>query len=281
MDSGKIKIALIQNPQFVNKQETLSSIEKLIIEAAETQAEYVFLAECFNSLYRKDALHANAEDFSSETAPTINLLKKLSQSLKIFILGSIPEFDSTTQKYYNTSICFDPSGKLIAKHRKIHLFDIDIPGTITSIESETFQAGSQITVFDAGKLKIGMAICYDIRFPELSLLMTKKGAQLLFFPAAFNQTTGPLHWELLLRSRALDNQLFVVGVSPARYIQDPNYYQAWGHSTATDPMGKVLVTCEQEAKVLIQELDLSYVEEVRTQLPYQKQKRYDLYKVEG
>jgi len=280
MQAQKIKISLIQSPHFIDKQVTLSNLEKLITEAAENKAKYVFLGECFNSLYRKDALHANSEDFSSHTSPTISLLRKLSKSLEIFVLGSLPELDPLTQNHYNTAVCFNPSGELIAKHRKLHLFDIDIPGKITSKESETFQSGSQITVFEAGPVKIGMAICYDLRFPELSLIMTKKGAQILFFPAAFNQTTGPLHWDLLLRSRALDNQVYVVGVSPARFQEDPTYYQAWGHSGVADPMGKIMVSCEQEVTILYQEVDLEYIEQVRTQLPYQKQKRLDLYKVE-
>ena len=280
MEAKKIKIALIQNQQSLIKEETLLILKKVITEAA-TQAKYIFLGECFNSLYKKDVLHTNAEDFLSETSPTISLLKSLSKSLDVYLFGSLPEYDSLTKKYYNTAVAFNPLGELIAKHRKIHLFDIDIPGKITSKESETFQAGSQITVFNAGNVKIGMAICYDIRFPELSLLMANKGAEILYYPAAFNQITGPLHWELLIRSRALDNQVFVLGVSPATFTQDKNFYQAWGHSSVVDPMGKVLATCEAEPNVIYQEIDLEYIEEIRMQLPYQKQKRYDLYKLEG
>lgn len=279
--SSKIKLAVIQNEQFLEKSSILQSISQQIQEAAKNGAKYVFLGECFNSLYKKDLLHSHSEVFDAETSHTIAFLKEFSKSLQIYLFGSIPEYDPQTNSHYNTAFAFDDSGKLIAKHRKIHLFDIDIPGKITSKESEVFQAGSQITVFQAGVLKIGMAICYDIRFSELSLLMAKKGAQLLYYPSAFNQTTGPLHWELLLRARALDNQVFVVGASPARFTQDLSVYQAWGHSTVVDPMGKVLKTCGDLPEILYEEINLENVEEIRSQLPYNKQKRNDLYRVEG
>ena len=258
-----IKLAVVQNEQFLEKSSILHSISLQIQEAAKNGAKYVFLGECFNCLYKKDLLHSQSEAFDCETAPTVLFLQELSKSLKIYLFGSIPEHDPQTNTYYNTAFAFDDSGKLIAKHRKIHLFDIDIPGKITSKESEVFQAGSQITVFQAGLVKIGMAICYDIRFPELSLLMAKKGAQILFYPSAFNQTTGPLHWELLLRARALDNQVFVVGASPARYTKDLSVYQAWGHSSVVDPMGKVLKTCGDVPEILYEEINLESVEEIR------------------
>lgn len=280
MERKTLRIALIQNPLSLDKSETLSAVEKLILEAVQKQPDFIFLGECFNSLYQRQALHSNAEDFSNPGSQTISLLSSLSKSLQVYIFGSIPEFDPSSGIYYNTAFCFAPSGELIGKHRKLHLFDIDIPGKITSKESETFGSGSEVTVFEAAGVRIGMAICYDIRFPELSLLMTKKGAQILYFPAAFNQITGPLHWELLVRSRALDNQLFVVGVSPARYFQDESYYQAWGHSSVADPMGKILVSCEQEPVILHQEIDLELIKQTRTMLPYQVQKRSDLYRVE-
>ena len=120
--------------------------------------------------------------------------------------GSVPE-KTTEGKHYNTSLVFDRNGQLIAKHRKIHLFDVDFPGKITFKESDFLCPGDSPTVFDTEYGKIGLAICYDMRFPELSLLMAKAGARVLIYPSMFNQTTGPLHWELVLRSRAVDNQV--------------------------------------------------------------------------
>ena len=127
---------------------------------------------------------------------------------------------------------------------------------------------------------MGLGICYDIRFLELAMLMAKKGARVLIYPGSFNHTTGPLHWELLLRGRALDNQCFAVGVSVAQYKEDPKVYQAWGHSTLVDPFGKVLVSFNEDPNVAYYDIDPNYTSEVREQIPISKQKRHDLYKLE-
>jgi omega-amidase len=192
--------------------------------------------------------------------------------------GSIPEVDDN-KNYYNTSLVFDKQGAMIAKYRKAHLFDIDIPGKVTYKESAIFAPGDQMVVFDTEFCKMGIAICYDIRFPELALLMAKKGAKVLFYPSNFTMATGPLHWELLLKCRALDNQTYVAGCSQVKYTDDPNVYQSWGHSTIVDPMGKVLESCEFEEKVLYTDIDLDYLDSVRNQIPNKAQKRYDIYNI--
>ena len=154
---------------------------------------------------------------------------------KVWIIGgSIPERDG--DNVYNTCIVVNPEGSIVAKHRKVHLFDIDVPGKITFKESDTLSAGNQLTVFDTPFCRIGLGICYDMRFPEQSQLMKDAGAEMIVFPGAFNLTTGPAHWELLLRGRAVDNQLYVAGVSPAR--NPSSDYKAWGHSTLVSPWGK-------------------------------------------
>mmetsp|Transcript_12252 Transcript_12252/g.10555 ORF Transcript_12252/g.10555 Transcript_12252/m.10555 type:complete len:133 (+) Transcript_12252:159-557(+) len=132
------------------------------------------------------------------------MLQETAKKNNIYLVGgTIPEKEGDF--IYNTSLVFDRTGQVIGKHRKVHLFDIDIPGKITFKESEYLKPGNQITIVDTEYGKIGIAICYDMRFPELALLMSKKGAKMLVYSGCFNQTTGPLHWELILRSRALDN----------------------------------------------------------------------------
>ena len=123
----------------------------------------------------------------------------------------------------------------------MHLFDINIPGKITYYESETFNKGEKVCVFDTIYCKMGIGICYDLRFPELAMLMRQRGANFLIYPGSFNLTTGPLHWELLIRARSLDSQCYVCAVSAAQYKDDPSIYQAYAHSTLVDPFGRVLV----------------------------------------
>ncbi len=123
---------------------------------------------------------------------------------------------------------FDNKGVLIAKHRKVHLFDIDVKGGVTFKESDTLTAGNKITLFNTPWGKLGVMICYDIRFPELSRIMAVKGAKIIFTPAAFNMTTGPAHWDTLFKSRALDNQVYMVGVAPAR--DENSNYISYGNS---------------------------------------------------
>lgn len=170
--------------------------------------------------------------------------------------GSIPERKDT--KLYNTSLTFSPNGKLLAVHRKVHLFDIDVPGKIRFQESEVLTGGQTLTEVETEYGKLGVAICYDVRFPEMAMIAARKGAVAMIYPGAFNLTyvpllsnitnlsTGPLHWELLARARAIDNQIYVAMCSPARDMDAS--YSAWGHSTIVDPNGEIIAkagVCEE------------------------------------
>lgn len=173
---------------------------------------------------------------------------------------------------------FSPSGDILAKHRKMHLFDIDIPGKITFKESDTLSAGDSLTMFDTPYGKCGVGICYDMRFPHLAMLMRDAGCKMLFYPGAFNMTTGPAHWELLQRARALDTQSYVATISPAR--NPDSGYQAWGHSTVVNPWGEVEATTVERPAIVYADLALARVEEVRAQIPVSVQWRKDIYSLE-
>jgi len=215
-----------------------------------------------------------AEDISN--GPSAAMLQQAAKSNNVYLIGgSIPEKQG--DKLYNTSLSFGPDGTLLGKHRKVHLFDIDVPGKMTFKESDTLSSGNNITVLDTEYCKIGVAICYDIRFPELGQLMQTRGCQFICYPGAFNMTTGPAHWELLQRARALDNQLYVATISPARDVSAD--YVAWGHSTVVNPWGEVIVKAEAEATIIYADIDLARVATVRDQIPVLKQKRHDLYEV--
>ncbi|KAG6850468.1 hypothetical protein H0H93_012889 [Arthromyces matolae] len=167
-------------------------------------------------------------------------------------------------------------GDLVATHRKVHLFDIDIPGKIKFKESETLSGGATTNFFDTDFARIGLGICYDIRFPELAMISARKGCHVLVYPGAFNLTTGPLHWELLQRARAVDNQVFMTMCSPARDLRAG--YHAWGHSMVVDPMAKVLVEAAEGEEIIYADIDAKLLEEARAGIPVTTQRRFDVYK---
>ncbi|GJY01589.1 omega-amidase, chloroplastic [Tanacetum coccineum] len=274
---SEFKIGLCQLSVTADKERNIAHARLAIKEAAEKGAMLVLLPEIWNSPYANESFPVYAEDIDAgvDSSPSTAMLSEVAHSLKITIVGgSIPE--RCGDKLYNTCCVFDTDGKLKAKHRKIHLFDINIPGKITFEESKTLTAGETPTVVDTDVGRIGIGICYDIQFQELAMLYAARGAHLLCYPGAFNMTTGPLHWELLQRARAVDNQLYVATCSPARDAESGGYV-AWGHSTLVGPFGEVLATTEHNEATIIAEIDYSLMELRRTNLPLQKQRRGDLY----
>jgi len=190
--------------------------------------------------------------------------------------GSIPEFWQETNKYYNTSLTFGPDGKLLATHRKVHLFDIDIPGKISFHESEVLSPGNKVTIVDLPEYgKIAVAICYDIRFPELATIGARKGCFLLLYPGAFNLTTGAMHWDLLARGRAVDNQVYVGLCSPARDMEAD--YHAWGHSVLVNPNASIQSQLDEHESIAYADLDGDTIAETRKGIPVYTQRRFDVY----
>lgn len=158
----------------------------------------------------------------------------------------------------------------------MHLFDIDIPGKITFKESKVLTPGNEFSTFDINEFKIGLGICYDLRFPEFSsILTTKAGCNVLVFPSAFNTTTGPLHWHILQRGRAIDSQSYVITASPARNIDSE--YNAYGHSMIVNPMGQILAEAAEDEEIIYADIKLEDVTEMRSNIPIHQQKRKDIY----
>ncbi|CAD6337305.1 unnamed protein product [Miscanthus lutarioriparius] len=209
-----------------------------------------------------ETLPSYAEDIDGGESPSISMLSELAAARKITIVGgSIPE--KASGKVFNTCCVIGPDGQILAKHRKLHLFEIDIPGDIKLKESDTFTGGQKTTIVDTDVGRIGIGICHDIRFPELAMLYRSKGAHLICYPSAFNMSTGELLWDLMQKSRAVDNQLFVATCSPAR---DPNAnsdYMIWGHSSLIGPFGEVLAAAGHEEATVIGEIDLSTIQSTR------------------
>ena len=271
---SKIKLALCQMNVVDDKESNLEKASILINKSIENNADFIILPEMFNCPYSNDKFMEYGEE--ERDSITLNTISKLAKDNNIYILaGSIPEKDN--EKLYNTSYLFDKKGEIIAKHRKMHLFDIDVKDKITFKESEVLTAGDEYTVADTEFGKIGIGICYDVRFVELARIMVENGAQILFYPGAFNMTTGPAHWELLFRSRALDNQVFCVGVAPA--LNESASYHSYGHSIITNPWGEVITQADEKEDLIIAEIDLSEIKKVREEIPLLKNKRNDLYKI--
>lgn len=271
---NKIKLALCQMNVVDDKEGNLEKASSMIVDSVDADADFIILPEMFNCPYSNDKFIEYAEE--EHESPTLNTISQLAKANDVYILaGSIPERESG--RLYNTSYMFDKTGKIIAKHRKMHLFDIDVKDRITFKESDVLTAGDDFTVVDTEFGKIGIGICYDVRFVELARIMAENGASILFYPGAFNQTTGPAHWELLFRSRALDNQVFCVGVAPALNL-DASYH-SYGHSIVANPWGEVMVQAGEKEELLICEIDLSEIKKVREEIPVLKNKRKDLYEV--
>jgi len=267
-----VKIAQIQMKVTADKEENLRHAAELIRSAG--AVDMAVLPEMFCCPYDNACFREYGE---AEGGAAYQMLSALAREKSIYLVGgSLPELCG--DKVYNTCYVFDPQGNCIARHRKTHLFDIDVEGGQCFRESDTLSAGRDVTLFDTPWGKMGVCICFDLRFEELSRLMALQGAKVIIVPAAFNMTTGPAHWELLFRQRAVDNQLFTVGTSPAR---DENAsYIAWGHSIVCDPWGTVLSQADAGEAVLVTELNMQRVDAVRRQLPILSARREDLYEIQ-
>ncbi|KAH9001659.1 carbon-nitrogen hydrolase [Lactarius akahatsu] len=244
----------------------------------------VTLQECFNSPYGHVHFPVYAEsigfrkgekyDIDASQSESVKMLSEAAKTEGVWLLGgSIPEKDPSDGNVYNTSTVYSPQGELVATHRKVHLFDIDIPGKITFKESETLTGGSTTNFFDTEFARVGLGICYDVRFPELAAISAR--CQVLIYPGAFNMTTGPLHWELLQRARAVDNQVYFSMCSPARDLTAG--YHAWGHSLVVDPMGSKLVEAEDGEAILHTRIDPKTFNDARAGIPVTVQRRFDVY----
>ena len=270
---SKIKVGLIQMKVKDKKDDNLHKAAKLIDKICKEDVDMVILPEMFSCPYNTKNFPIYAE---KEGDYSYKFLSDISKRNNIYLIaGSIPEKEDNN--IYNTSYVFNRQGEKIAKHRKIHLFDIDIKNKQTFRESDTLSAGDKVTVFNSEFGKIGLCICYDFRFPEIARLMVDKGAKAIIVPASFNMTTGPAHWDIMFRSRAIDNQVYTIGCSPAR---DYDYsYISYGHSLIVSPYGDILCELDEKENFITYDIDLDYVDEIREQLPLLKHRRRDLYEL--
>lgn len=276
----KFKIALCQMKVIDDKAANLSNAKKFITDAVGKGADLIVLPEYFNTPMGLQYNEKYAEE--ANNSESLNLIGSLAKEFsKYIIAGSIPIKEIASDgkiNYFNASFVFNRNGEIIARHNKVHLFDIDIPGKISFKESAVLSPGNDFTSFETEYCNIGIGICYDIRFPEYAqVLKREKHIDLLVYPAAFNTVTGPLHWDLLARSRALDNNVHIAMCSPARNTENPNGYQCHGFSTVYDPMAKSLASTSFDEDIVVTEIDLQKNRDIEAQIPTWKQKRNDMY----
>mmetsp|Transcript_26022 Transcript_26022/g.26232 ORF Transcript_26022/g.26232 Transcript_26022/m.26232 type:complete len:309 (-) Transcript_26022:179-1105(-) len=280
-----VRIALCQVNVGSVKATNIEHIKSKISDAKNGGAKLVILPECWNSPYSTASFPEYAEIVPAvgntpcvEISPSTHMLCSIAKQLELWIIGgSIPEREVVNGegRLYNTCIIANSMGEIVGKHRKIHLFDIDVPGKIKFKESDSLSPGVSPTIVNTPWGLIGVGICYDVRFPELAILMRKQGCNLFVYPGAFNMVTGPAHWELLMRARAVDNQVFVACCSPAR-IPEAGYV-AWGHSMVVSPWGEVLASASKGEEIVFNDLDMSQIESIRQSVPCWTQKRFDVY----
>jgi predicted amidohydrolase len=274
-----LNLALAQFKPSSAKKDNFAKVSDILKQSLQKSPDLdlFILPECFTSPYSIKAFKNNSELIPS--GETYNFLKSLASENRVNIVGgSFPERDEEG-KIYNTTVVFNDKGEYLTKYRKVHLFDVEIPEKISFQESRILAPGDKLAYFHLPKhnTNVGLGICYDIRFPELASSLTRPpiNSKLLIFPGAFNIITGPLHWETLAKSRALDNQCFVAVCSPARDLTAK--YHAYGHSLVVNSMGQVITEADENETTIFASIDLSEADDFRLHMPLDSQRRHDLY----
>lgn len=267
-----MRVAAVQLNSNGDKARNLAAAERLVRAAAADGAEFVALPEKWNLLAGGEELAAGAETLDG---PSLGAAREWARDLGVHLLaGSISERGPEGEKASNTSVLIGPGGEDLAVYRKIHMFDVDAGG-VSYRESEFERAGDEVVVSQVGDLTAGLTVCYDLRFPELFRILALRGARLIAVPSAFTLATGRDHWEVLLRARAIENQLFVL--APNQFGEAPPHYSSYGRSAIVDPWGTVLATAPDEETFVVADFDLSFQDRVRDSLPSLANRRPEAY----
>jgi len=270
---SNFRIAAVQMNSQEDKDKNLATAERLIDEAARMGANMVGLPEMFNIIGVPNYMENGVEEIPGRTSEM--LARKAKEHGMYIHGGSIPEYVAEENKVGNTTLVYAPDGALIAKYRKIHLFDIDVKNQVSIKESDVFVRGGEIVNFETEYGNMGLTICYDIRFPELYRALTLNGAKVIFHPSAFTLYTGKDHWETLIRARAIENQVYMV--SPAQFGSHGNGRRCFGSTMIVDPWGTVLARAPERECVVVADVDTEAHEKVRAQLPCLQHRRPDVY----
>jgi len=266
-----MRIGLAQLNSRQNKSANLVAAGQAIDRLAAQGADLVLLPEMFN-YHGLDA--ANAAAAEPIPGPSTDWARGKARQHGIFVhCGSLAE--QRDGGVYNTSVVFDRAGAEVARYSKIHLWDALTPDGLEYRESDSFVAGGEIALFDCDGVTAGLAICYDVRFPQLFYALVDRGAQLFLLPAAFSVPTGISHWEPVLRTRAIENGCYMAACGQwGAYARGRQNY---GHSMVVDPWGTVVAQCREGTDTIVVDLDMQYLWAVRERMPVQRHRRRDLF----
>ena len=270
-----MRAAAVQLNSTDEVDRNLQTADRLVRDAAARGAELVILPEKWNMLASGEEMAAHAEPLDG--GRSVSWASEVAVELGIdLVAGSIVERVPGRTKSSNTSVHIGPDGEVRAAYRKLHMFDVEVDGVLYA-ESDHEQAGREVVVSPlTGGTKLGMSICYDLRFPELYRALSSRGAQVISVPAAFTLATTRDHWEVLLRARAIENQCFVV--APNQIGAHPPGHRSGGRSMIVDPWGVVLATAADTEAAIVADLDLSLLADVRRRLPALTHRREDVYR---
>jgi predicted amidohydrolase len=267
-----VRVAVVQMNSQDDKAANHERAEGLVAQAAAWGPDLVVLPELWTYLGPRKRHAEVAEPIPGETS---ELLGRLASRYRFWLVaGSYLEAVEGTERFYNTSLALSPDGEIVARYRKLHLFDIEVDGK-TYQESATVAPGAETVVTQLGRATVGLSICYDLRFPELYRRLAAQGARLVTVPAAFTMETGKDHWEVLLRARAIENQVYVLAA--AQCGPHPPTNVCYGNAMVVDPWGVVLARAGYREGVVVADLDFGEQERVRQSLPALRHRREDLF----
>ena len=256
-----MKITMVQFHTCENIQKNIDRMKDILLKC---NADMIVLPELWLCPFQNDRIQ-EAKHWQEDAK---NMLRWCAQTRNVWIVGgSIPYNDQ------NVCFVFDRKGHEVCSYAKSHLLEVHARHTYK--EADVFVPGNSFCTFDTEFGKMGILICYDVRFPEMARILSEKGIRMLLIPAAFNQQVGQIHWKPLLQTRAMENEIFLVGVNP-EYVY--GHYHAYGHSLVVDPFGKILLEAQNEIETI--DVDVSYVERIRERMPFWSIRRTDLYTIE-
>ena len=272
-----LKIGYLQQHNVADVKTNMQRLADGVRDLAKRGAELVVLQELHNSLYFCQVEDVDNFDLAEPIpGPSTDFYGALARECNVVIVTSLFE-RRAPGLYHNTAVVMERDGSIAGKYRKMHMFDIDVEGGQYYSESSVITAGDEVCVVETEFGPIGVAICYDVRFPELFRLLAKRGAKAVVMPASFNRTTGPAHWELLMRARALDQEMYVLGCAAAGDLAGS--YNGWGHSIAVDPWGSIMEELGEGPNMLMAAVDFAKEDAVRSQIPVLQKLRTDIYEV--